>query len=129
MTGFVLDKGKPSIARELGGYELEISLDSIFGSNADSGYGIIFAVGPDEFMGAGSGFRVRFKPKTPGPGRAGIGQVDEGILRDGKRLSTPTDESSIPAALRGSRISPWRRRSPIAVFPRERTLPAQAIPP
>ena len=61
----------------MGGYELEISLDSIFGFNAQEGYGIIIAAGPDEFFGAGSSFRVRFKPKTPGPSMAGIGSVDE----------------------------------------------------
>jgi beta-galactosidase GanA len=84
MTGFVLSKDKPSIARELGGYELEISLDSIFGSSTDSGSGIIISIGPDAFLGAGSGFRVRFKPKTAGPARAGIGQVDEGTFQNGK---------------------------------------------
>ena len=84
MTGFVLNKDKPSLTRELGGYELEISLDSLFGSTVDSGYGIVIAAGPDEFFGAGSGFRVRFKPKTPGPARAGIGHVDEGTFRNGQ---------------------------------------------
>jgi beta-galactosidase GanA len=84
MTGFVLSKETPPITKELGGYELEISLDSIFGANADNGSGIIIATGPDEFTGAGSGFRVRFKPKTPGPARAGIAFVDEGIYQDGK---------------------------------------------
>jgi hypothetical protein len=84
MVGFVLNKDKPSFTRELGGYELEISLDSLFGSASDNGHGILIATGPDEFTGAGSGFRVRFKPKTPGPARAGIGLVDEGASRDGK---------------------------------------------
>jgi beta-galactosidase GanA len=84
MAGFVLGKEKPSITRNLGGYELEISLDSIFGTAAENGSGIVIATGPDEFLGAGSGFRVRFKPKTPGPARAGIGQVDEGVFRNGE---------------------------------------------
>jgi beta-galactosidase GanA len=84
MIGFVLNKENPSMKKELGGYELEISLDSIFGRNAESGYGIVMAIGPNEFMGAGGGFRIRFKPKTPGPGFAGIGLVDEGTFQDGK---------------------------------------------
>ncbi len=84
MIGFVLNKENPSIKKELGGYELEISLDSIFGFNAESGHGIVIAVGPNEFIGAGGGFRVRFKPKTPGPGFAGIGLVDEGAFQDGE---------------------------------------------
>jgi hypothetical protein len=83
MIGFILNKEKPSLSREIGGYELEISLDSIFGFNAEEGCGIIIATGPDEFIGAGSGFRVRFKPKTLGPAMAGIGSVDEGSFHDG----------------------------------------------
>jgi beta-galactosidase GanA len=84
MIGFILNKENPSINKELGGYELEISLDSIFGRNADSGHGIIIAAGPDEFIGAGGGFRVRFSPKTPGPAKAGIGRVEEGVFHSGK---------------------------------------------
>jgi hypothetical protein len=87
MAGFVLNKEQPSVIKELGGYELEVSLDSIFGYTADSGYGILIATGPDEFTGAGAGFRVRFKPKTPGPALAGIGYVDEGSFRNGKWIS------------------------------------------
>ena len=83
MTGFILSREKPSVIGELGDYELEISLDSIFGSNAEAGYGMVIAAGPDEFIGAGSGFRIRFKPKTPGPAFAGIGSVDEGTFQRG----------------------------------------------
>lgn len=84
MTGFVLDKEHPSAKAELGDYELEISLDAIFGFKAEIGYGLIIATGPDEFVGAGSGFRVAFKPRTPGPAKAGILAVDEGSYVDGK---------------------------------------------
>jgi len=84
MAGFVVTKEKPTITKQLGGYELEISLDSIFGATSDNGSGIVIHTGPDEFLGAGCGFRVRFKPKTPGPGRAGIGQVDEGTFQGGE---------------------------------------------
>jgi len=83
-AGFVLNKANPKVIRELGAYELEISLDSIFGHTADSGYGLVIATGPDEFMGAGAGFRVAFKPKTAGPARVGIGSVDEGVFKDGQ---------------------------------------------
>jgi beta-galactosidase GanA len=83
MIGFFLNKEKPSMTGEIGGYELEISLDSIFSFNAEEGYGIVIATGPDEFIGAGSGFRIRFKPKTPGPAVAGIGSVDEGTFQKG----------------------------------------------
>ncbi len=84
MAGFLLDKEHPSVTRELGGYQLEIRLDEVFGNTASIGYGLVIATGPDEFMGAGSGFRVSFTPKTPGPARAGIGTIDEGTYRNGQ---------------------------------------------
>lgn len=84
MTGFVLDKDLPGVKAELNAYELDIRLDAIFGFKAEIGYGLIIATGPDEFLGAGSGFRVAFKPTTPGPPLAGILAVDEGVFADGK---------------------------------------------
>jgi len=87
MTGFLLDKEHPTLTREIGDYQLEISLDEIFGYKTDSGYGLILAAGPNEFVGAGSGFRVLFRPKTPGPPLVGLGAVDEGVFRDGKWIS------------------------------------------
>ncbi|HUB81597.1 MAG TPA: DUF5597 domain-containing protein [Bryobacteraceae bacterium] len=84
MMGFLLDKEHPTVIREMGDYRLEISLDEIFGSKAETGYGLIVAAGPGEFVGAGSGFRVAFHPLTAGPALVGIGSVDEGVYRDGK---------------------------------------------
>lgn len=84
MTGFVLDKEHPAAKAELRGYDLDIRLDAIFGFQAESGYGLIIATGPDEFVGAGSGFRVGFTPKTPGPRLAGLRAVDEGVYANGK---------------------------------------------
>lgn len=84
MTGFVLDTEHPGVKAEMGGYELEITLDSIFGNTATIGYGVVIATGPDQFLGAGSGFRVSFRPRTPGPAYAGIGTVDEGTFRNGQ---------------------------------------------
>lgn len=83
MAGFLLDKDHPLDKVQLGGYELDISLDSIFGSSAEAGYGLIIITGPDEFMGAGSGFRVAFSAKTPGPKLVGIGTIDEGTYFNG----------------------------------------------
>jgi hypothetical protein len=96
-TGFLLDKEHPSTKAEIGGYELDISLDNIFGFGSDIGYGLIVRTGPDEFLGAGSGFHVAFTPKTPGPRTAGIGRIDEGTFVDGKwvagrRLNGDEDE-------------------------------------
>lgn len=84
MVGFLLDKEHPKVTRELGGYELDITLDAVFSYKADLGYGLIIAVGLNEFIGIGSGFRVAFQPKTPGPALAGIGTVDEGVYRNGR---------------------------------------------
>ena len=82
-TGFLLDKDHPVATAELGGYRLEIALDSIFGHSAEEGDGLIIATGPGEFVGAGKGFMVDFVPLTPGLPLAGIGRVEEGAFRDG----------------------------------------------
>jgi len=87
MAGFVLDKEHPTATSELGDYQLDISLDEIFGNRAASGYGLVIATGPNEFVGAGSGFRVAFRAKTGGPKLVGIGSVDEGVYRDGKWIA------------------------------------------
>ncbi len=50
----------------------------------DTGYGLIIATAPDEFVAAGRGFRVAFSTKGAGPKYAGLGSVDEGEFRDGK---------------------------------------------
>jgi len=84
MIGFLLDKEHPATSMEMNGYRLDISLDEIFGSVAGKGYGLVIATGPDEFLGAGSGFRVSFVPKSPGPPHAGIGYVEEGTFSDGR---------------------------------------------
>jgi hypothetical protein len=83
-TGFLLDKDHPESTATIGGYRLEISLDSIFGHTAENGYGLVVATGPGEFVGAGTGFMVRFVPTTPGPPLAGLGRVEEGVFRDGR---------------------------------------------
>ena len=84
ITGFALDKDHPSFTTTLGGITVEISLDDLFGRKAEKGYGIVMAVGPDEFVGAGTGFRVIFRSLAAGSGRIGIGTVDEGVYRDGQ---------------------------------------------
>ena len=83
-VGFLLDSEQPSVTHQVGGYELQISLDEIFGYKADIGYGLIIATGPDTFIGAGSGFRVTFRTGTSGAALVGIGAVDEGAYRAGQ---------------------------------------------
>ncbi|HEY5004606.1 MAG TPA: DUF5597 domain-containing protein [Ktedonobacteraceae bacterium] len=84
MIGFRLDEETPSIRKELGGYELEISLDHSFGPQAERGYGLIIVSGQDEFIGGGYGFMVNFRPTTPGSAFVGIAAADEGEYRYGK---------------------------------------------
>ncbi len=79
-TGFVLDTDHPSVTCDMGNYEVDISLDSVFGRTASLGHGLVIQTGPDEFIGAGSGFRVQFRPLTAGPKYAGIGPVEEGTF-------------------------------------------------
>jgi beta-galactosidase GanA len=83
LAGFLLDQEHPSVTRELGGYELEISLDEVFAYKAEIGYGLIIATSPETFIGAGSGFRVRFRQKE-GAGKVGIATVDEGEFQSGR---------------------------------------------
>ena len=52
-------------------------------ANNDRHEDYIMATGPDEFLGAGSGFRVSFVPQSPGPAHAGISLIEEGQMGDG----------------------------------------------
>jgi uncharacterized protein DUF5597/glycosyl hydrolase family 42 (putative beta-galactosidase) len=89
--GFVLDRGHPSVDLVMSGYTLHVTLDEIFGSHAETGFGLIMAMGPDQFLGAGRGFRVDFTPRSGSP--VGIASVDEGVFDDagkwvaGRRLN------------------------------------------
>lgn len=83
-SGFVIDSDHPRVTSKMGDYEVEVSLDSVFGRTASLGYGIVIQTGPNEFLGTGSGFRVAFHPLTPGPKYGGIGTVYEGTFRDGQ---------------------------------------------
>jgi beta-galactosidase GanA len=83
MAGFLLNHDYPQTTVELNGYQLEVSLDEIFGDQARSGSGLIIALGADEFVGAGSGFRVAFSRKAPSSVHVGIGSIDEGTYSEG----------------------------------------------
>jgi hypothetical protein len=92
MAGFTLNREHPKATLELDGYRLNVSLDEIFGTEAETGFGLVIATGPAEFLGAGSGFRVSFQLKDGGPAHVGIGSVEEGTFSDnawipGRRLN------------------------------------------
>jgi beta-galactosidase GanA len=80
--GFVLDKDHPSVDFDMNGYIVHVSLDSIFGFHTESGFGLIVATGPEEFTGAGMGFRVSFSAHSAL--HVGLASVDEGEFKDGK---------------------------------------------
>jgi len=80
--GFLLDKQHPSADFTINGYYLHVSLDSIFGSHTETGYGLIMTTGTDEFLGVGKGFRASFTVAS-GP-NVGIASVDEGRFEEGK---------------------------------------------
>jgi hypothetical protein len=79
--GFILDQSHRSVDFTMNGYTLHVMLDEIFGNHAEGGFGLIMATGPDEFLGAGKGFRVTFAPRSGL--RVGIAAVDEGRFEDG----------------------------------------------
>lgn len=82
LHGFVVDKNHPSVDLNVNGYTLHVTVDQIFGHSAETGFGLIVPLGPDEFLGAGRGFRVAIIARTGQ--RAGIASVDEGTFEAGK---------------------------------------------
>jgi beta-galactosidase GanA len=84
VRGFLLDKNHSSVELNINGYVLHVSLDEIFGSHAEKGFGLIMATGPEEFVGAGVGFRVKFTSRAADSSQVGIAAVDEGKFQDGQ---------------------------------------------
>ena len=82
--GFILDKNHSSVEFNMNGYLVHVSLDEIFGLHAEKGFGLIMATGPDEFVGAGTGFRVSFATRSSVSFRVGLAWVDEGRFQDNK---------------------------------------------
>ena len=95
--GFVLNAAHPSVDLTMSGYTVHVTRDQIFGNQASAGFGLIMATGPDEFLGAGKGFRVSFVPRSPSAPRVGIASIDEGTFTDGnwvpgRRLNGDEDD-------------------------------------
>ncbi len=104
ITGFVLDEKHPVVTKDIGGYRLEISLDELFGNKSKVGYGIVMVDGPNKFIGAGCGFRVHFFNLANKSSIVGVGNVDEGIFKNGKwlpgrRLNGDEDDHAGPGDL------------------------------
>jgi hypothetical protein len=95
-AGFLLDADHPQATAELQGYQLEAHLDRFYEANTKEGFGLIIAVGPNEFVGAGMGLSISFHLKAAGP-HVGISYIDEGTYSGGawipgKRLNGDEDE-------------------------------------
>lgn len=82
--GFLLDREHAQVDFTMNGYTLHVSLDGIFGGQAESGFGLIMADGKNAFLGVGKGFRVAFSPYPASGPQTGIGAVEEGSFQDGK---------------------------------------------
>lgn len=82
MAAFLVGRDYLRSTFEMNGYELDVTLDEIFGSEAKSGYGLIISTGPNQFLGVGSGYRVAFSPRSPGAAHAGIGWIEEGSFSE-----------------------------------------------
>ncbi len=83
MAGFLLDQDHPEMTVDLDGYRLQMHLDELFGSEAKNAAGMIIAIGPGEFLGAGRGFMVTFSRKDSPSIHVGIGAIDEGTFSEG----------------------------------------------
>jgi beta-galactosidase GanA len=81
--GFLLDKAHPSADFNMGDLIAHVSLDDIFGQHAEKGFGLIIQTGPDEFLGAGKGFRVSFTRVAASDKNVGIAAIDEGHFVNG----------------------------------------------
>lgn len=55
---------------------------------AELGYALVMADGADAFIVAGSDVELTFRPRTPGPPIAGIGDAELGSFVDGKWVAT-----------------------------------------
>jgi hypothetical protein len=82
-----LNRQNPAQEVQLGDYTLKVELRrNRRAPNAmpELGYGIFIAVGPEEYVVAGSDVQVTFSPNTPGPPVAGLAVVEEGTYANGR---------------------------------------------
>jgi hypothetical protein len=85
--GFLLDREHSSVDFTMNDYTVHVSLDSIFGGQTESGFGLIMGDGKDAFLGVGKGFRVTFSSSSGSGPQMGIGAVEEGRFEDGKWIA------------------------------------------
>jgi hypothetical protein len=111
--GFVLDQDHQTANFTMAGYTVHVAMGGRAfgrpeGATPDPVGGLVIATGPNEFMGAGKGFRVTFTPRSGE--QAGIGTIDEGKFEDGKwiperRLNGDEDEGGKSWVFSGRQVS------------------------
>ena len=97
VRGFVLDQGHSTVDFTMNGYTLHVSLENRFGRKAKAGFGLIMAMGKNEFLGAGKGFMVRFTQRPESSPQVGIasvyaGKYENGQWIPGRRLNGDEDD-------------------------------------
>lgn len=68
---------------DLGGYELRVRFRAR-DAGAPPASGLVIAIGPDEYVAAGFGYRIDFGPKEGAGRKADYLSIDEGTFRNGK---------------------------------------------
>ena len=86
-----LNRDKPARDVKLGNHTLHVELrrnsrDQSFMS--DTGYALIAALGPDEFLVTATDVQITFSPATPGDPIDGIADAETGTFRDGRWTAT-----------------------------------------
>lgn len=82
--GFVLDRDHSSVDFTMNGVTLHVSLERSFGRQTETGFGLIMAMGRDEFLGAGEGFMVTFTQRPESGPQVGVGTITEGKYENGQ---------------------------------------------
>ncbi len=84
----VLDKDHTTQDLKVGDYTLSVGIARHYTfPTPDFPAGIFIALGPDEFLVAGRGITVAFKPDTPGDPTVGFASVDDGAYLNGKWIA------------------------------------------
>ncbi len=116
LHGFVArPSNHPFADFNVNGYTLHVTVDQIFGQQAESGFGLIMPIGPDEFLGAGKGFRVAITARTGQ--RVGIASVDEGAFQHrnwvpGRRLNGDENDQGQGWRFNSRQLSVERVKTP-----------------
>jgi hypothetical protein len=89
IAGIWLNQSKQKKQIELGGYSLDVQMRryrrmSVADVVPETGYGLVIAVAPDEFIIAGKDIQISFAPLSDGPAYVGYTSVEEGVYQNGK---------------------------------------------